>query len=144
MEGLAREDSESTEYRDVLAECYLSRSLTRRVRGDPAGAAADARRAVALFNALPPRSGERWFLSAGAHAALAGLAGQAGTGVSAAEATSESETAVALLRKAVGVGYRNPDAYRTEDALDALPDRDDFRLLMMDVGMPAEPFARPR
>jgi hypothetical protein len=141
MEGLAREDSGSTEYRDVLAECYLSRSLTRRALGDPAGAAADARRAVALFDALPPRSGERWFLSAGAHAALAGLAGRDGSGVSAAEATFEAETAVALLRKAVGVGYRNPDAYRTEDALDPLRDREDFRLLMMDVGMPAEPFA---
>jgi eukaryotic-like serine/threonine-protein kinase len=143
MEDLARQDPGSTGYRDVLAECYLNHGLSRRALGDPAGAAADARRAVALFDALPPRSGERWFLSAGAHAALAGLAGQAGSGVSDAEATSEAETAVALLRKAVGVGYRNPDAYRTEDALDPLRDRDDFRLLMMDVGMPAEPFAGP-
>jgi serine/threonine-protein kinase len=143
MEGLSREDSGSTEYRDVLAECYLSRSLTRRVLGDPAGAAADARRAVALFDALPPRSGERWFLSAGAHAALAGLAGRNGSGVSAADATSEAETAVALLRKAVGVGYRNPEAYSTEDALDPLRGRDDFRLLMMDLDMPVEPFAGP-
>ena len=142
MEDLAREFPGSTEYRDLLAECYLSRSLTRRALGDPAGAAADARRAVALFDALPPRSGERWFLSAGAHAALAGLAGQDGSGVSAAEATSEAETAVALLRKAVGVGYRNPDAYRTEDALDPLRGRPDFRLLMLDVVFPAEPFAR--
>ena len=123
MEDLAREDPGSTGYRDVLAECYLNRGLTRRALGDPVGAAADARRAVALFDALPLRSGERWFLSACAHAALAGLAGREGSGVSAAEATSEAETAVALLRKAVGVGYRNPDAYRTEDALDPLRGR---------------------
>jgi hypothetical protein len=39
------------------------------------------------------------------------------------------------------MGYRNLDAYRTEDALDPLRDREDFKLLMMDVAMPAEPFA---
>ncbi len=51
---------------------------------------------------------------------------------------------MALLHRAVDMGYRNPDAYRTEDALDPLRVRDDFRMLMMDLAMPAEPFARPR
>ena len=48
---------------------------------------------------------------------------------------------MALLHKAVAMGYRSPDAFRTEDALDPLRDRADFRLLMMDLAMPAEPFA---
>ena len=43
---------------------------------------------------------------------------------------------------AVGMGYRNGNAYRTEDALDPLRSRDDFRLLMMDLAFPAEAFAR--
>ena len=47
-----------------------------------------------------------------------------------------------LLRRAVAMGYRNRDTYRTETALDALRDRDDFRLMMMDLAMPDEPFAR--
>jgi hypothetical protein len=128
--------------RNFLAECHLNRALFRRALGGPAGATADARRAVELFDALPLRSGRVWFDSACAHAALAGLAGREGSGVSAAEATSEAETAVALLHKAVGVGFRNPDVYRTEDALDPLRDRDDFRLLMLDLAMPSEPFAR--
>jgi hypothetical protein len=42
------------------------------------------------------------------------------------------------------MGYRSPDAYRTEDALDTLRDRPDFRLLMMDLAMPTEPFAAVR
>lgn len=46
-----------------------------------------------------------------------------------------------LLNKAVTMGYRNGDAYRTEDALDSLRGRDDFRLLLMDLAFPAEPFA---
>jgi hypothetical protein len=47
---------------------------------------------------------------------------------------------MALLHEAVAKGYRNPNAYRTEDALDPLRDRQDFRLLMMDLAFPAEVF----
>jgi hypothetical protein len=47
-----------------------------------------------------------------------------------------------LLRRAVGMGYRSRDAFRTEAALGPLRSRDDFQLLMMDLAMPADPFAR--
>jgi serine/threonine-protein kinase len=143
-EDLVREDPKTPDYRAGLAENYLNRGLARRALGDPAGAAADARRAAALFNTLRSPSDENWFLSACAHAALAGLAGRDGSGVSAAEATSEAETAMLLLHKAVGMGYRTADAYRTEDALDPLRGRDDFRMLILDLEMPAEPFTRAR
>ncbi len=46
------------------------------------------------------------------------------------------------LHDAVGQGYRSPDAYRNENALDPLRGRADFRLLIMDLVMPSEPFAR--
>ena len=49
---------------------------------------------------------------------------------------------MALLRKAVGMGYRNADAFRTEDALDPLRDRENFRALVMDLAFPSEPFAK--
>ena len=49
---------------------------------------------------------------------------------------------MALLRKAIGMGFRNPDTYRTEAALNPLRARDDFRALMMDLAMPADPFAK--
>ena len=49
---------------------------------------------------------------------------------------------MALLRQAVAMGYRNPNAFRTESALDPLRNRADFRELMMDLAMPARPFAR--
>ena len=51
---------------------------------------------------------------------------------------------MALLHQAVAMGFSNLDAYRNEDALDPLRDRDDFRLLMMDVAMPAEAFTPGR
>ncbi len=42
------------------------------------------------------------------------------------------------------MGYRAPDAYRTDSVLDALRNRADFRLLALDLAFPAEPFAAPR
>ena len=42
------------------------------------------------------------------------------------------------------MGQRSLGAFRTEDALDPLRGRDDFRLLMMDLAMPADPFATAR
>ncbi len=143
-EELVREIARVPVYRTGLAENLLNRGLARRDAGDPAGAAADLRRAVGVFEALPSPTGENLFIFACIRAALAGLVDRAGSGVSAAEAASEAETAMALLHRAVGMGYRLPDAYRTEDALDPLRGRDDFRMLMMDLAMPAEPFARPR
>jgi hypothetical protein len=76
------------------------------------------------------------------HAGLAGVAGRPGSGVSAAEGAVEAEKAMAKLREAVTLGYRNPDAYRTESGLDSLRNRPDFRVLMMDLTFPSRPFAQ--
>ena len=86
---------------------------------------------------------EHTFLLACCHAGLAGLAGRPGSGVSAAEGADQAEKAMAVLRQAVTLGYRNPDAYRTESALDPLRNRPDFRALMMDLVFPTEAFAEP-
>jgi hypothetical protein len=71
------------------------------------------------------------------------LAGQA-PGVSAAEGASEAEAAMAARRRSVGMGYRSPDIFRSDDGLDPLRRRDDFRLLMMDVAFPDNPFDAQR
>ena len=97
-----------------------------------------------MYDALPWRSQEQWYLSACAHAALAGLAGRNGSGVAAAVAVTEADAAMASLRKAVTMGYRSPARFGTEDTLEPLRGRDDFRLLMMDMAMPAEPFGAAR
>ena len=51
------------------------------------------------------------------------------------------DRAMELLRRAAATGYRNSSAFRTESALAPLYGRPDFRLLMMDLAMPSEPFA---
>ena len=82
-----------------------------------------------------------WYLRACCHAALAGLAG---AGMSAGPAAAEADAAMALLHQAVAKGHRNAAAFRTDDALDPLRGREDFRLLMMDLAFPTEPFAEAR
>jgi hypothetical protein len=49
---------------------------------------------------------------------------------------------MAMLRGAVEMGFRNASAFRIEDALDPLRARIDFRLLMLDLSFPAQPFDR--
>ena len=46
-----------------------------------------------------------------------------------------------MLRRAAFLGYRSPDPSRTESAFDPVRERPDFKLLMMDLAMPAPPFA---
>jgi hypothetical protein len=75
-------------------------------------------------------------------ACLAGLGNIPGSRLSAAEPADQAEKAMAALRHAASMGYRNPDAYRTESALDPLRNRPDFRALMMDLVFPARPFTQ--
>ena len=51
---------------------------------------------------------------------------------------------MAVLHQAVTMGFRNPDSYQTESALDPLRNRRDFRALMMDLMFPAQPLAKGR
>jgi hypothetical protein len=76
------------------------------------------------------------------HAALAGLAGVTWSGVSPGQGQTEADRAMDQLRRADGLGYRNRDAFRTEAALGPLRGREDFRLMMMDLAMPDEPFSK--
>ena len=129
-------------HRYMLAGAIRRRGLILNKLGDAAGAAVAARRALLLCDGPGPRSVEHLFETACCHAMLAGLAGSAGSGVSVTEGQEEAGRSMEWLRRAAAMGYRTLHSYRTEDALDPLRSRDDFRLLMMDLAMPAEPFAR--
>ena len=55
-EVLVKEHPETPDYRAGLAENCLNRGLARRDLGDPAGAAADLRRATGMCEALESRT----------------------------------------------------------------------------------------
>jgi hypothetical protein len=73
---------------------------------------------------------------------LSWAAGKPRSGVSTGEAEAELTRATELLRRAADQGLRNPSFYRAETALDSLRHRPDFRLLLMDLAFPSEPFDR--
>jgi hypothetical protein len=95
-----------------------------------------------MLGGLASRSGAEWFETACCRGTLAGLAARAGSGSSSEEAAVEADAVMALLHKAAATGYRDLDAYRTDEALSPLRGREDFQSLMMDLAFPAKPFAR--
>ncbi len=139
-EDLVKDDPKNGDYAEGLAEALLRSGAVRSAAGDPAGAAADWRRATTLY-AIHPPSGERAIILACCHGSLAGLTGLADAGVTAAEAKSHADQAMAILRQEVAAGYRDADLLRVEPGLAPLRSREDFRSMMMDLAFPAEPFA---
>jgi hypothetical protein len=84
---------------------------------------------------------ENIFLHGCCHASLSWAATEPASGISSDQAKPEAAKALELIRLAAEAGYNDLAAYRNETALDPLRGRDDFRLLMMDLPMPAQPFA---
>ena len=132
------------DYRASLADGLSRLARLKRDAGDAAGAAADARRAVALLEGLSARDGRQSFGLACARATLAAAGGRDGSGPSAAEAPLLADRAMDDLRRAAAKGYRNAALYRYEPALAPLRGREDFRLLLLDLAFPADPFAAAR
>ncbi len=124
-------------HRAGLGETYLRLGQVRYAMANPAGADAAWKRALTLYDGSKLMSSEETFFRACCHAGLAGLAGRPGSGISAAEGTDQAERAMAVLRQAVSMGYRNPDAYRTESALDPLRKREDFKKLAEELEKPS-------
>jgi serine/threonine-protein kinase len=118
-ERLVEQNPKAPSYRVNLAG-----SLRR--RGLAVDAAADVRKALSILDGLKTRTPPAWFETACCHATL-----------------GDAPLAVELLRRAAGLGYRNPYAYRAQPALETLRDRDDFRMLLIDLCFPAEAFAAP-
>ena len=116
-------------------------ALANGLAGDRAGATADARRAVTLFEGLASRSNDEWL-----HTACAGRrSGPGRPGQDGRAGRGGRPCPMAALRRAVAMGYRDSREFRREPTpLDLLRGREDFRLLMMDLESPADAFAGGR
>ena len=141
-EAIVSAEPKVTGYRTGLANGLRRLAWAKLATGDVAGAVADARRAVDLYEGLPSRRDADWFGLACARATLADAAGRDGPGRSAPEAANLAGRAMANLSIAVAMGLRNLKLCRQEPALDPLRGRADFRLLMLDLAFPVGPFAR--
>ena len=131
-EQRVRQHPADLSYRSKSASELWRRGLTLRDLSDPAGAAADIRRARRLCDSLPPGLLNE-IETACCHAALASVAGRAGSGVSAEEGVQAADMAMECLNRAVANGYRNANEIRIEAALDPLRGRSDFKNMMAEL-----------
>jgi hypothetical protein len=121
----------------AFALTALGRALHR--DGRDGEAAGPLRRAAAVREAITDLSLEARFDLACGLALLASIASEPGAGAAAAA----RDRAMGALRAALAAGFRD-DPARIRDTADlaALRGRADFSLLMMDLAMPDDPFAR--
>ncbi len=138
-EPVVRKHPDMTSYQLYHAYALQGRGCLRVDMGDPTGAADDVRSALDFWEDQPGRDGEGWFSTACCHATLSVLAGREGTDIPATEAAVEAKRAMDALRKAVELGYVNPQNYRTETALASLRETDEFKTLLKDIAMPEGP-----
>src|SRR5262249_48647890 len=93
-EVLVRESPEMASYRSAVAFVLRRRGQALATGANPAGAAADTRRALDVFDALKSRSGAELFETACCHAVLSALAGREGSGVPVADGPLASTKAI--------------------------------------------------
>jgi serine/threonine-protein kinase len=143
-ERLARDHPNVTDYRNGLAFALTGLGRAHHRAGQPAEAVGPLRRAAALREAIPILTlGARADLARD-HALLASAAADPRSGLSAADAVAEADRAMAALGRAVAAGYHDLAQMQRDRDLDPLRGRDDFRLLMLDLAFPADPFALDR
>ena len=102
------------------------------------------RRSIALREAIPDLKIEACIDLARDHAFLASIAVDPLSGLRTRAAAVEGDRAMAALLRATDAGYRNFDKLRTDPYLGLLRDRADFRVLLLDLAFPNDPFTQGR
>jgi tetratricopeptide (TPR) repeat protein len=141
-EALVAANPDVTAYRSDLSVTLDYIGALRREAGQFAEAAASFRKAISLLEGLPARSPEDDYNLACYHSSLAGVAEKPGSGISSADGRDEADHAMEDLHRAAARGFHMLSLMSFDHDLDPLRSRPDFRLLMMDLSMPADPFAR--
>jgi serine/threonine protein kinase len=141
-EQLVRGHPDAPRHRRRLAYVLTRLAVAQKSAGNAPGAVARWRQALEVLEGLHPRGKDDLFDLACYHAGLSGaLAGAAG-GLDTPASQAEADRAMAALRQAVAAGYRDAGAMKSE--LESLRGRPDFQLLLLDLSVPAEPFAGRR
>jgi serine/threonine-protein kinase len=143
--GIAREliaaEPSAAWYRSSLAVTLRRRGVAMQRCGRAAPAVSDLRQSIAVLrNQANPSAGE-CIEMARAQSLLSGLADQAASGLTATEGRAAAADAMASLRRAVSLGWRDPPALAADPDLVPIRSRPDFQMLRLDVSFPVDPFA---
>jgi tetratricopeptide (TPR) repeat protein len=135
LETARRAQPEVVLYARHLADAWLGEGAARRDAGDQATATATWRRALSLRENLPSQGAEDSCALAHIHASLAT------TSDPDLGARQHAAAAVAALRRAAATGFHEASALAEGPYLTPLRDRPDFRILLLDLAFPPDPFA---
>ena len=128
------------DYQSGVSDGLIGFGLAKDALGQPVEAVASLRQGIKLGE--PLASGPtRYFDLACFQARLAGAASSPASGLSAEQARAEADRAMLMLRRALASGYRNIKNMKTNKDLDPIRSRPEFQLIMMDLAIPANPFA---
>jgi tetratricopeptide (TPR) repeat protein len=120
-------------YQRNRVDCLCKIGHIQRLTGRAADAAASFRQAIVHLERLPPGNPGHHVNLACMYALLAGVAAEAGSDMSVAEGQAAADKAMAALRRAIAAGYRNIELLRTNNDLDTLRSRADFRKLVKEL-----------
>jgi serine/threonine-protein kinase len=138
-EALTKETQSSSVYRSDLGNGYLCLGKALLGAGSGSEALATLRKAMKIFETSEKATDLHNLACA---LALASTAADPAEGAAGADRQrGDADRAVGVIRRVVGMRAIIPDALRRDPDLDPLRSREDFRLLMMDVDFPADPFA---
>ncbi len=143
-ERLAHDHPTITAYRRELASALTGLGRAEHRAGRRAAAVEPLERAATLWEAIAEPDFEARCELARDYALLAAAAADSMSGRVAAYTAATVQRAMAALRQAVAAGFHDLAKLRTDPDLAPLRDRDDFRLLLLDLAMPVEPFAPGR
>jgi serine/threonine protein kinase len=139
----AEADPSEVVSRGLRADAVRRIGTALQASGRWAEAVAYYRQSLDLLGGIRLPRAQDVYDTARCRALIAGAAADPGSGLSTVEGRVEAERAVAMVRQAFAAGYGDLDWARSADPdLKPIRSRPDFRLLMMDLTFPAEPFVR--
>jgi tetratricopeptide (TPR) repeat protein len=122
-----------------VAKSYHDIGRLQMQTGNPGAAREAFDRAAATWAKVPNPHPTDHYSIACIHALQSALTGETN-----ADRQKHAALAVASLNKALAAGFRGLSNLAHDSDLDSLRTRDDFKLLMMDLAMPTDPFAAAR
>jgi serine/threonine-protein kinase len=135
-ERLAADDPGTTYYQSRVSAVCRHLGLIPAPHVPQAGALDYLRRSESLLERIRDRDTVYFYDLACTRAVIAGRLGRG------QERERYERRAMETLRRAIAAGYMHLPNIRTDTDLNVLRPRDDFKLLMMDLAFPADPFAR--
>jgi tetratricopeptide (TPR) repeat protein len=139
---LAKGDPSNAHFSGWLGESYAVRGLARARAGQAAEAVADLRLALQLLAKFPDDI-EMQVERARVLAILAGLSGDAKSGITKDEVKAYADQAVAALAAAIKTGWTQPSELKESD-FDAVRGRADFQKLVAEVEAKAKTNSGPK